>query len=55
MRDAECGGYAKCEVEKEKSKTAFERFKEDTISFKAGTFKVEQDITSEGRDKEDNI
>lgn len=55
VRDAECGGYAKCEVEKKKPKTAFERFKEDTISFKAGTFKVEQDITSEGRDKEDNI
>ena len=55
VRDAEYGGYTKYEIKKEKPKTAFKKFKEDTISFKAETFKIEQNITSERRNKKDNI
>lgn len=52
VRDIECGDYGKCGIDDQVNKTALERLKEDTISFKLGPFQKEEDLTSNKQNKE---
>ncbi len=51
VRDIEGGAYGKDGERPKQAKSAIERIKEDTISFKAGAFKIEKNETLE-EDKE---